>query len=308
MDSLVSITIYATDEPKEWRKHVGEAFEAIQHVEELMTSYSDSSQVGKINAQAGNKPVAVDSAVLSVIREAKDIARDSDGAFDVTVLPLLQLWNLKAENPAVPDSDAIEAKAQLVDFERIVIQDSMVFLPENGMGLDLGGIAKGYAVDRAVAVLKRHGYADFMVEAGGDLRIAAGNLTRDRRRIWVRHPRDREQLFAAIKLDSGAVATSGDYERYFELDGKRYHHILNPKTGYPSKPCVSVTILAQSAAKADALTTAVFVLGPERGLELIEQTPDVEGLIIYLQDADMVSTLSFEASNHLKEKLELVSN
>lgn len=308
MDSLVSITIYATAEPQNWREHVQEAFETMQHVEGLMTSYSDSSQVGKINAQAGNKPVAVDSAVLTVIREAQDIARQSNGAFDVTVQPLLQLWNFQAENPAVPESASVATTARLVDFERIVIQDSTVFLPEEGMGLDLGGIAKGYAVDRAVAVLKRHGYEDFMVEAGGDLRIAASDLTRGRRRIWVRHPRDREQLFAAIKLDAGAVATSGDYERYFELDGTRYHHILNPKTGYPGKPCVSVTILAKSAAKADALTTAIFVLGPKRGMELIEQTPGVEGLIIYLQDADMVSTLSFEVSTNLKGKLELVSN
>jgi len=202
------------------------------------------------------------------------VARRSGGAFDVTVLPLLKTWDFKAENPTVPDSDAIEEKRQLVGFERVVIRDSTVFLPEKGMGLDLGGIAKGFGVDRAAAVLEKYGYEDFMVEAGGDLRIAAGELTRGRRRIWVRHPRHREQLFAAIEVDAGAVATSGDYERYFELAGKRYHHILNPKTG----------------------------------LELIEQTPDVEGLIIYLQDADMVSTLSFEVSTNLKEKLELVSN
>lgn len=308
MDSLVSITIYATEEPQGWREHVAGAFDAMQQVEDLMTSYSDSSQVGKINAQAGIEPVAVDSAIVTVIHEAREIGRQSEGAFDITVLPLLRLWNFKAENPAAPDSGAIKERMKLVDFERVEIQDGTVFLPERGMGLDLGGIAKGYAVDRAAVVLEDYGYEDFMVEAGGDLRVSASELTRGRRRIWVRHPRQREQFFAAIPLDAGAVATSGDYERYFELGGKRYHHILDPKTGYPAKPCVSVTILADTAAQADALSTAVFVLGPTRGLALIERTEGVEGLIIYLQDADMVSTLSFEASSNLREKLELVSN
>lgn len=307
MDSLVSITIYATEEPEAWRQHVADAFDAMQRVETLMTSYSDSSQVGKINTQAGVKPVAVDSAVVAVMREAREIARQSDGAFDVTVLPLLKLWNFKADSPTVPDSEAIAEKVELVDFQRVVIRDSTVFLPEKGMGLDLGGVAKGYGVDRAAAVLAQYGYEDFMVEAGGDLRIAAGELTRGLRRIWVRHPRDREQLFAAVEVDAGAVATSGDYERYFELGGTRYHHILNPRTGYPSRPCVSVTILAETTGRADALSTAVFVLGPVAGMKLIEQMPGVEGLIIYLQDADMVSTLNFEVSTNLKEKLELVS-
>ncbi|MFQ5770111.1 MAG: FAD:protein FMN transferase [bacterium] len=306
MDTLVSITIYAHHEPDKWREQVAATFEAMQRIENLTSSYRDASEIGRINLRAGQAPLKVSPDVLEIVREAQEVSAMSQGAFDITILPLQRLWNFKSPEPVVPMVNAILEKRRFTDFRKIVIDDSTIFLPEKGMGMDLGGIAKGYAVDRAVDILKSMGYQDFLVAAGGDLRAISGPLTAGRRKIWVRHPRRRDSFFATITIDEGAVATSGDYEKYFEINGKRYHHILNPKTGYPSSPVVSVTIVAATTSLADAFATAAFVLGPERGMEFIENNPTVAGLIIFEQDAESVGTLKWKISTNLVNKIDII--
>lgn len=308
MDTLVSITIYATEEPRDWRQHVAEAFAAMAEIDALTSSYNDTSEVGQLNLQAGVNGVHVSPHTLEIIRQAVKVSEFSGGAFDVTVWPLEKLWGFGFENPHMPEKESIAATTRLVDYKNIAIKDANVYLMKKGMGIDLGGIAKGYAVDRAVDILNKHGYEDFLVEAGGDLKAGAGELSQGRRKIWIRHPRKREQFFGHIELDAGAVATSGDYERFFEKDGQRYHHILDPATGYPSRPVVSVTVFAASTALADAYSTAVFVLGPDAGLQLIETTPEIEGLIIYENDSDTDSKLSWKASKQISEKLTVLDN
>ncbi len=147
--------------------------------------------------------------------------------------------------------------------------------------LDLGGIAKGYAADAAMEVLRRHGFFDAQVDAGGDLRTLATKQTQGKRKVYVRHPILGDAFYGRFPMDEGAVATSGDYERFFEEDGVRYHHLLDPKTGMPAAGCRSVTIVGSDAMTCDALATAVFVLGPEQGLLLIESLPKTEGVILY---------------------------
>lgn len=308
MDTLVSITIYAKEEPENWRHHVAAAFDSIRKIEELATSYNDSSQIGQLNLYAGQKEISVHKDILGIIEQAEVISKLSDGAFDITILPLLRLWNFKSPDPRIPADTEISDKLNLVDYRRVRIKGERIFLPEAHMGVDLSAIAKGFAVDRAIETLKNCGYKDFLVEAGGDLRAVAGELTRGRRRIWVRHPRKLDGFFATIKMNQGAVATSGDYERFFEMGGQRFHHILDPRTGYPASPIVSVTIIANAAALADAYATAVFVLGPERGLDLVEKTPEMESLIVYKKDSDSSSTLYWKVSEGIAEDIEVIED
>lgn len=303
MDTVVAITIYAEEEPPGWRRHVDAAFRAIEDVESLTSSYNDSSQISRVNQKAGNAFVPVNPLVLTILRQAQEVSRMSGGAFDITTLPLVRLWNFKAEHPRVPDSSAVSAKCALVDYNKVEIVGNEVRLAEEGMGFDLGAIAKGHAVDRAAEVLSRFGYSDFLVEAGGDLLAQASDLTRGRRKIWIRHPRQGDAFFANIAMDAGAVATSGDYERYFERQGRRYHHILDPATGYPGRPTVSVTIFGPTTSLADALATAAFVLGPKRGLDFIEKQPGIEGLIIFEKD----SQLQWKASSGIANDLNIIA-
>jgi len=307
MDTLVSITIYAKQEPENWQQHVEQAFEKMRQIEDLATSFNDSSDVGQINLNAGQKGISVHKYVLELLKQARQVAETSEGAFDVSILPLLDLWNFKSSNPRVPTEAEVLEKRKLVDFRKIVIKDDKVFLPEANMGIDLGAIAKGYAVDRAVEVFEEYDYKDFMVEAGGDLRAVAGELTQGQRTIWVRHPRKIAGFFAKIKMDEAAVASSGDYERYFEVNGKRFHHILNPETGYPASPVVSVTIFSETTALADAYATAVFVLGPEKGLDFIERLPETEGLIVYHKEIDSDLILDWKVSKGIAEDLEIIN-
>jgi thiamine biosynthesis lipoprotein len=302
MDTSVSISIYAVSEPENWRSHVDAAFRKMARIEALTTSYNDSSQIGQVNIAAGNEQVEVAPEVINIVEMALSVGEESNGAFDITVLPLLRLWDFKSERPSVPSPEAVENTLASVDYEQVLRSDNNLYLPVSGMGIDLGGIAKGYAVDAAFEHLHALGYRDFMVEAGGDLRVTSGETTRGLRRVWIRHPRKRDDFFGHILMDAGAVASSGDYERYFEKDGKRYHHIVDPATGYPKEGVMSVTIIAPSTALADAYSTAVFVLGPEDGMRLIENKPDIEGLIILDSDGE---ELQWIASSLFEQQLVL---
>ncbi|MFQ5676568.1 MAG: FAD:protein FMN transferase, partial [bacterium] len=268
---------------------------------------SDASEIGRVNLNAGQRAVQVSPDVVKIILQARKVSLETQGAFDISALPLQRLWNFKSSNPRVPTKEEIAEKRHLVDFRAVVLDSNTVFLPRPEMGLDLGAIAKGYAVDQAVAILKKDGYSDFMVEAGGDLRTVAGELTHGERKIWVRHPRKPDEFFAVIKKDQCAVATSGDYERFFEKDGQRFHHIIDPVTGYPARPVVSATIIAEEAVIADAYATAVFVLGPDRGLELIEKNPGLEGLIVFEKESESDSMLGWKVSKGIVEEIEIVN-
>lgn len=308
MDTYVSVTIYAETEPPNWREHVRAALDTMRKVEAMTTSYHDSSEIGKINRAAGKRALDVNAEVMQLLKDAQKMSAASDGAFDITVFPLSQLWDVKSPTPRAPPAEDIAEKRKLVDYQKIVLGGNSVFLPDSGMGIDLGAIAKGYAVDRAVEMLRAHNYRDVLVEAGGDLRALAGELTRGRRTVWVRHPRRHDKFFAAIKMDEGAVSTSGDYERSFEKNGRRYHHIMNPKTGYPAEPTVSVTIIAETSQQADAVATAVFVMGPERGMDYIESHPDLAGLIIYREASESGEVLKWKISRNLVDRIQILEN
>jgi thiamine biosynthesis lipoprotein len=202
----------------------------------------------------------------------------------------------------------------LVNYQNLTVSNEKRFVHfrRPNMAIDLGGIAKGYVVDRGIATLAQAGLHDAMITAGGDLRAIASPLTADRRYIWIRHPRpanpdsvengEKEKIFfGRFRLDAGAVSTSGDYERFFFKNGRRYHHMIDPRTGYPANRAVSATVLAKNSVQADALSTTLFVLGPERGLALADSLPEVEAMIIY-QDR---GKLNWRATKAFQENLEI---
>ncbi len=280
MGTLVEISVIGRN-ADEVEAAINDAFGEMERIEGLMSTRIFGSDVSRINRWAGIKPVRVSADVLKVIRRAEEISRASSGYFDISVGALLDLWGFEGNEGQLPERDEVSEALHAVDYRSIHVNEeaSTVELKVKGMGIDLGGIAKGYAVDRAFELLTSRGYRNMIVNAGGDMRVG-GKKAEGPWVIGIQDPRDRHRIMATIEASEISVATSGDYERYFERDGKRYHHLLNPYKGFPARRCRSVTILAEDALSADALATAVFVMGPKRGLGLIEAMEGVEGLII----------------------------
>jgi thiamine biosynthesis lipoprotein len=242
--------------------------------------YPDSA-VGRLNRE-GRLTGPLPEGVLDTLNLARSVATLSRGAFDPTILPLTSLWSFDSGG-RLPGAEELAAALPRVDYSRLwIAADGTVALPP-GFGLDLGGIAKGAVVDLLAAELERRGHRRYLIDAGGDILVSG---LKEGRRPWsiaIRHPRDSEVMVGVLELGGEgrvAVVTSGDYERYFEQDGRRYHHIIDPHTGYPAEGLASVTVIAPTCAAADALATAAFVLGPEEGLQLLESLESVEGLLI----------------------------
>ncbi len=279
MGTLVEISVVGRDEDKA-AAAINDAFAEMERVEKLMSRWIPESEVSRINRWAGVRPVKVSTEVREVIQRAGEISKASGGYFDISVGGLLDLWGFEGSGGRVPAKVEIEQALGSVGYGAIHMDEeaSTVEL-RRGMRIDLGGIAKGYAVDRAYEVLTSRGYGNVIVNAGGDMRVG-GRKPKGPWVIGIQDPRDRSRILASLDVGDISVATSGDYERYFEADGVRYHHLLDPFTGYPARQCRSVTILAKDAVTADALATAVFVMGPEKGLRLIEAMEGVEALIV----------------------------
>jgi thiamine biosynthesis lipoprotein len=256
-----------------------QAFSDLAEVDALMSEWRDDSPVSAINAAAGKRLVDVPDEVRAIIKRAIVFGDLTGGAFDITWRALDPFWQFD-ENFRIPDSREVEEALALVDYQRIEIVGTQIGLPKPGMSLGLGGIAKGYAIDRAGAVLKANGYENYLVNGGGDV-LTAGTRAGRPWRIGVRSPRGkRNELIARLSVAGAAVVTSGDYERFKIVDGVRFHHILDPRTGYPAQECRSVTVVAPTAEEADVLATAVFVLGPSKGLQLVSARPGTEVFVI----------------------------
>jgi thiamine biosynthesis lipoprotein len=279
MGTVVEI-ILVGDEEESAEKAALQAFQEIKRTEYLMSPRIETSDVSRINRFAGKEWVQVAPETLEVIRKAQAVSELSKGAFDITVGPLVQLWRKAREERIPPDIGEIEKTRPLVNFRNIIASpEGRIFLKKRGMSIDLGGIAKGYAADRAFDLLRNLGYKNLIVNAGGDLRAGGLKLSQPWS-IGIQHPREPQKIPARISVSDGAMATSGDYEKYFIHQGKRYHHIINPKDGFPAEGCQSVTFLHKDGVTADALATAVFVLGPEKGYALCQEIEDADCLIV----------------------------
>ena len=279
MGTYVTITV-AAKESKEVLAAIDAGFAEVKRLEKVLSEWRPDSRISAVNRHAGKNPVRVGEEVFQVFKMALEVSKKSDGAFDVTFAALGGLWDYKAKNPRIPDKKEIEKRARLVDYRQLVLnaKNRSVMLKKPGMRTGLGGIAKGYVVDRVSTVLKEKGHPDHLVIAGGDL-YASGTRGDRKWRIGIRDPKNRG-LYAAVEVQDEGVATSGNYEKFFYQDGVRYHHILDPKTGWPARGTASVTVIAKSAAEADAWATALFVLGPEKALK----TAAKEGLELFVFD------------------------
>jgi thiamine biosynthesis lipoprotein len=279
--TLVTITVVSPSETKA-REAMDAAYDELERVGRLLNFYAPDSELSRINRNAGAAPVKVSTEPLGVIQKAVDAAEATEGGFDVTGGPLVRLWDFKEKK--VPSRESIDAVRGLIGFRHIVINvgASTVYLDKKGVQIDLGGIIKGYAADRAAAVLEEYGIRDGIVAVAGDIRLFGRQPDGRPWNIGIQHPRsadDDTALLATLHLDGGAISTSGDYQRYFFADGVRYHHLLNPKTGFPQDLCRSVTVVAPSAAATDAFATGIFILGPQKGIAALERL-GMDGVIV----------------------------
>jgi thiamine biosynthesis lipoprotein len=279
MGTVVEITLIGDDEERA-KKAALQAFQEIKRIEHLMSPWIESSDVSHINRAAGKRWENVSPDTIKVIKKAEEVSQISEGAFDITVGPLVQLWRKARERGTPPEMADVEKNLNFVNFRNLVVNPAgKILLKKKGMEIDLGGIAKGYAVDKAFDLLISLGYKNLIVNAGGDLRVGGTKLDQPWS-IGIQHPRESEKIIARISISDAAIATSGDYEKFFIHQGKRYHHILDPKDGFPAEGCQSVSMIYKEGMMADALATAVFVLGPEKGYSLCQRLEDVNCLII----------------------------
>jgi thiamine biosynthesis lipoprotein len=273
---------------------MGEAYDEIKRLENLMSTWVETSEVTAINRGGGGPPVTVGPDTFAVIERSVAIASQSEGVFDITFEAMKGVWRFdEGAQPNVPSDADVQRTRRLVDWRMIELDPKArtVRLKEKDRKINLGGIAKGYAVDAAARVLERRGVTSFFVQAGGDLYVKGRRYDGRPFRVGVRDPRgkDEQDFFALMEVEDHAFSTAGDYERAFVKDGKRYHHIIDPRTGYPATACRSVTVWAKDAFTADALDDAVFILGPEKGLQLIEATEGVGAVIVDAKNEVWVS-------------------
>jgi FAD:protein FMN transferase len=279
MGTTVEITLMGENE-EETRNAALQAFQEIKRIEQLMSPKIASGDVFRINQSAGMEWVHVSPETIEVIQKAKEISILSEGAFDITVGPLSQVWRTARGKGVPPSVEEVNKLLELVNFREISISpEGKILLGKKGMAIDLGGIAKGYAVDRAFETLRSLGHQNIIVNAGGDLR-AGGKRLNQLWTIGIQHPRNPDKILGKVSLADSAMTTSGDYEKFFMYEGKRYGHIFNPRDGFPAEACQSVSILHKDCMTADALATAVFVLGPVKGYAMCQKLNGVGCLIV----------------------------
>lgn len=247
----------------------------------MFSATNTDSELYKLN-HANGQPFTVSSETANLIQEGIHYSELSGGAFDLTIEPVSALWDFKADKPTVPSSDAIAQAVSHVDYTKVDIQDNTVTLEDPEAGIDLGAIAKGYIADQVKTYLKKQGIKHAIINLGGNVDVIGTKPDGSKYNIGIQKPFDESgEAITSVQLKDQTVVTSGIYERYFKKNGKLYHHILDPRTGYPCENNLySVSIITDSSTKADALSTTCFLLGYEKGMELIQSMDGVEAIFI----------------------------
>ena len=262
---------------------IEQAITEVKRIEELLSTFKTSSQANEINDQAGIKPVKVDREVLQLISRANKISAITDGAFDITYGSIdKSLWNFDLKMTSLPDQETALKTVDLINYHHVLINDEecTVMLKNKGMRIGFGGIGKGYAADKAKQILQNLGIKSGIVNAAGDLITWGEQLNGSAWTIGIADPEQSSRPFSSLNISNMAIATSGNYEKFVIIDGKRYSHTIDPKTGLPVSGIKSVSIICPSAELADALATPVVVMGVKVGLNLINQLKHVECVII----------------------------
>jgi FAD:protein FMN transferase len=278
MGTRVSVELWADDEAR-GRELVDEVIREYRRVDDAMSTYKPDSEISRVNASAAESPMVISDELFSLVERSLELSVASDGAFDISYDSVGYLYDFRARQR--PTDEQIKQRLQAVNYRHIVLDGERhtIFFKTAGVRINLGGIAKGWVVERAAAMLRARGVEHALLNAGGDTRVLG-----DRRGqpwiVGIRHPRVADEVVTRLPLVDEAISTSGDYERYFEENGRRYHHILNPATGRPTEGVLTVTVIGPDGTLTDGLDTAIFVLGVEKGLELIEAYPGYETIIV----------------------------
>jgi len=269
------VTIYAVGPEKVTTPAISSALDRMQEIDNKFNSQNPESPIYAFNHQG--IPIS-DPEIVAMVRLALQIAKDTGGAFDITIAPLIELWGFYGDSPRLPEKDAIKDCLSRVGYQHLAINDGTLQKNQAEVRIDLGGIAKGYSVLQAVEVLKREGVSSALINAGGDV-YALGKKGRDMWKVGIRSPHG-DDILGYLEAEDLAVMGSGDYERFFVEDGKRYHHIFDPKTGYPAQGLRATTLIHPDPMVADAWNTAIFVLGPEDGLKWVEKISAMETVMV----------------------------
>ncbi len=298
MGTLVFVTAVAPQEETA-RRAAAAGLSEIRRLEELLSTWIPTSDLSRVNAEAGRASVAVSHETLDLLRQAREVAVLTEGGFNIAIGPAVEAWGFP-EAPRLPSADELRSVRPLIDLSRIQLDEKArtVYLALEGMRVDVGGIGKGFAADLAAEVMREAGATAGVVALSGDIKTFGRNPDGERFLFGIQDPRDEGMVLGRLELEDEAVSTAGDYQRFFVQDGVRYHHILDPDTLLPVRRCRSVTVVAKTGVLADGLDTGIFVMGPERGMALVERLEGVEAVIV--DDTGEVLI-----SSGLKERLKL---
>ncbi len=285
MDTVMQITLYNTNQDL-----MEKAIQEVYGLEDILSVTLEGNEVNKIN-QSNGTAVTVSKQVLSLIQSAKELNKETNGLFDITVYPAVKAWGFTLEKNRVPNTEELTALLPLINSNAIEIQDNTVTL-EKGMAIDLGGIAKGYAADTVATNLEQNGCTGGILSFGGNVKTIGTKPDGSLFQVAVQDPNNTSTTLGTLSVGGNtAVVTSGDSQRYFEKDGVKYHHILDPRTAAPAKSDLSsVTVVCSSATRADALATALYIMGLEDGLNFVEQQKDLEALFVTKQGEIKISS------------------
>lgn len=271
MGTEVTITVTARS-PEEGEAAIEAGMAELRRLDAMMSLYKAGSELTKVNLAAGKHPVNVSPEMIEVVERAAEISKLSGGVFDVTVGPLVVLWRMRLKEGKVPADDELARVRPRVNYKNIIIDKkaSTIFLKKTGMIMDFGGM-KGYMADRMADIIKKRGIQNAIIAVAGDIWVLGRRADGTPWRIGVQHPREHDKTLAVLELSDKYVSTSGDYERFVIREKKRHHHIIDPRTGKPSKGVISVTLIGDKGAFIDPLAKVPFILGPEEGLKLVKK-------------------------------------
>ena len=278
MGTRIYVEIWSDDDAK-GEAAIDAVMDEMRHIDDSMSTYKDTSEVSKVNALAATQSVPISSELFKLLTTALEYSRITEGAFDITYASVGYMYDFRRHER--PTEEQIKSALPAVNYRHVILDAGAqtVHFSQPGVRIDLGGIAKGYAVDCGIEVLQKLGYTHALVNAGGDSRVIGDRFGRP----WIvgiRHPDNPDQIITRIPLVDSAFSTSGDYERYFDENGVRYHHIIDPHTGHSASKVRSATILAPTATRTDGLSKTAFVLGPEEAMKIYDQLPDVDAVLV----------------------------
>ncbi len=294
----------ASNEQKKVDEALKEVWARMDEISSQMSVFNQEGVLSKINNSQGS-PMQIEKDLYSLIKNSIYYSQITKGTFDVTVLPLIELWKRNSREGRVPTQKEINETKKSVGYKYIqLLKGNKIQLQKINAKVDLGGIAKGYAVDEAARILKEHGINNFFIDAGGDLYVSGLNCRERPWKIGIRDPQNKNEIIDVIELSDMAVTTSGDYEQFYMINGKKYSHIIDPLTGYPQQGIVSATVIAPTATQADALSTALCVLGENEGTRLINSLGKKFASLILRPNKDL-TLKSIQSTNYPKYRLDI---